>query len=239
MNIESERFSGLKSVKDGSEVNASRACEEALQLLSRPKNSNDNGIFREKPVGDKTKEPTEEELVKKYQEAFRRKNWDEAEKVLKQLLAIAKKTDGPVSEGVQLVLRELGKVCAFDSRFGDAKDYYKQAIDIDKQVFGKDDIRTAEDYASLGLMDAMMGNYKEAADSYEESLRIFKTNYPMKNWKVAEEMAAVICDYNNQVVLKLQDTKRNKELFGELINLAGRWRGMVGNDHGKLSITWL
>jgi tetratricopeptide (TPR) repeat protein len=131
-------------------------------------------------------------------------NYKEAEKQGLELLALRKKMYGDKSPQTGESTNLLGFAAEKDGRFADAKDYYKQGVDICTSVYGKDSFYTGMQIQNVAHMDGMLGNWSDAATNYKEAIRIYEKNDPMKSAVVGRETMLTLGDYA-QVLDRLHD----------------------------------
>jgi tetratricopeptide (TPR) repeat protein len=117
-------------------------------------------------------------LFKGSRRSMEDKDYKGAEKQLNDLLDLRKKLYGEKSPQVADTLASLGSVCELDSRYADAKGYYKQSAEVCANAFGKEKFETGTQIQNVARMDQLQKNWKDAAGNYKEAIRIYEKNEP-------------------------------------------------------------
>ena len=117
------------------------------------------------------------DLEKKAVEAWKGKNYKDAEEAAKDLLSLREKTYGKDSREVALTLNILGGIYADDGKFAKAKGYYERGARVSKVCFEtEDNVMTALFTANTALMDAYLGNLDKGKAGFKEAVRIYDKN---------------------------------------------------------------
>lgn len=102
-------------------------------------------------------------------------------------------------------LTGLGSVCLIKCKYEEAIEHLKQALSIDRKVYGEEHLFVARDLNNLAVAWDLFGDTNEAIKYYEQSLDINRKVYGEKHLSVA----------------------RN------LINIANAWRGQGNQSYAK------
>jgi len=91
-----------------------------------------------------------------------------------KVLELRRKLDGDSAPGVAASLHGIGRVYARMQKSAEALDYFRQSLAIRRRAFGEDEegAEVAALLSNTGVAQCERGEYREALESYERSLRI-------------------------------------------------------------------
>lgn len=146
-------------------------------------------------------------------------------------------TDIAVNKDISYLLHFFcGQALAEQSKFKDAIEYFKEALEIRRRSFDTNSQAVAECLRQLGRANYNLSQGKEAREYYNEALAIFRKNFGEKHKDVARCLIGLGNLENNQAEALPYYHKAlsiSKELFGEQKQIEARcW----GNVHLSLSL---
>jgi serine/threonine-protein kinase len=103
--------------------------------------------------------------------------FDEAERLLQQVLRQRQRVLGAETVPVGVTLSNLGVTLASQGRYAEAEDAFRDAVATWRAVFAKDHWRTANDLRNLGVVLQHRRRYEEGQAALEEAIAINRRLY--------------------------------------------------------------
>jgi CHAT domain-containing protein/tetratricopeptide (TPR) repeat protein len=139
-----------------------------------------------------------EALSKTYLEARTAGRWDEAERAMRQALAIEERTYGPGDPLVALSLSLIADVAEEAGRYDEAEPLLRRALEIRRARLGENDAQTALSYSNLAFALDALGRYAEAEPLLRRALEITRAVLGEQQAATATSYASLAVNLNAQ-----------------------------------------
>lgn len=164
--------------------------------------------------------PTEsQKLVQKLQDlagrCVKQQNYEKAEELLLQSLAIQKQISGLQSPGVADTLTSMADLYGTEQgKYTQAEPLYKQALEIRSKSFGADSPQVADSLYNLGKLYEYQGKYPQSQEFYLKSLDICRKKLPSDHPDIARTISSLAGLYRLQ-----GDYDKSEEYYQKALKL--------------------
>ena len=129
---------------------------------------------------------------------YERARFDEAERLIKQSLAIREKTLGQDNSNVADSFHNLAVLYYEQGKFGKAEQLYNRALEIREKVLKSDHPDIAKNLNSLGTLYRNQGKFAEAEQFYKRALEIRERILDQNHPDIAESLNSLGLLYDDQ-----------------------------------------
>jgi len=150
-------------------------------------------------------------------------DYEAAERIWKQTLALRKDIFGELHSDVALSLNNLGVVHYDLGEYAESEKYYLQSLDIRKKIFGIEDNEVASSLNNLGNLYSAWGKYFKAESLFQECLiirrKVLEPDHP--------DIAVTLNNLAN-LYSDLGEYSRAETLYRSALDT---WEEVLGPDH--------
>jgi tetratricopeptide (TPR) repeat protein len=157
-----------------------------------------------------------------------RGRYDEAEPILREVIAAAEEAFVPESLETADALNDLGIVFKYAGRFDDAEPLYRRALAINERAVGEEHYNVASLYHNLGGLDHARGNYEQAEPHARRSVEIRRRLFGRDHPATAADEAALA-----SILYALRKDEEAEKLLRGALPVYER---VFGDEHYEVSV---